>query len=276
MLKDLFSKRKKTKNDLELDNQEVKVENIEQIESDSIINANIDNDTSIFESEKDFSEPTSEVVDNVIESENIEDVSVESEKVEEYNNQDEPIILDAVIEEDSQSDIIQNDNDYTLSSENRENTLDNLDEQTKSDNVDYADTPLDSDLDTSEHYLDEDFDYDFEQEDDFYDKKSKKSKKKEDVEKSSEKKEDNSQNVSIKIKTIAMKSEESKINAFDLFFIKLWVMLLGVISLIADGINYIIFKIFHKKAPKRYVRAFVFILFIVLIELCIILPIALT
>lgn len=78
----------------------------------------------------------------------------------------------------------------------------------------------------------------------------------------------------IKVRSITNPSDNN-LNSFDLFFIKLWAILVSFINILSDGINYIIYLIFKKKAPRKYVNAFVSILLIVVIQLIIILPIAL-
>lgn len=77
----------------------------------------------------------------------------------------------------------------------------------------------------------------------------------------------------IKVKNLS--SVNSKINSFDLFFIKVWAYLISFINIIADGINYVIKAIFKKKAPRKYVAAFVSCMLVVLLSLAVILPVSL-
>lgn len=78
----------------------------------------------------------------------------------------------------------------------------------------------------------------------------------------------------IKVKNLSS-TINSKINSFDLFFIKVWAYLISFIDIIADGINYVIKAIFKKKAPRKYVAAFVSCLLVVLLSLAVILPVSL-
>lgn len=76
----------------------------------------------------------------------------------------------------------------------------------------------------------------------------------------------------IRVKNIVDMDTERKINKFDLFFIKLWAYIVTTITSISEGINFLIFKIFKKRAPLRYINAFISCVIIILIALLLTLP----
>ena len=76
----------------------------------------------------------------------------------------------------------------------------------------------------------------------------------------------------IKLREIAVQSDVSKVNAFDLFFLRLWAGMVSLLGYIANGINYIIFSIFKHKLPVKYIKAFLVVLLIVLLLVIIIVP----
>ncbi|HRF36807.1 MAG TPA: hypothetical protein PLZ09_05860, partial [Clostridia bacterium] len=76
----------------------------------------------------------------------------------------------------------------------------------------------------------------------------------------------------IKLREIAVQSDVSKVNAFDLFFLRLWAGMVSLLGYIANGINYIIFSIFKHKLPVKYIKAFLVVLLIILLLVIIIVP----
>lgn len=81
------------------------------------------------------------------------------------------------------------------------------------------------------------------------------------------------ENKPIKVREIAVQSTATRVNKFDLFFLRLWSGIVAMIGYCADGINFVINLIFKRKLPKKYLKAFVSVLLIVLLLLLIILPI---
>lgn len=78
----------------------------------------------------------------------------------------------------------------------------------------------------------------------------------------------------IKVKTIAIQSQNSKVNHFDLFFLKLWASIVAGIGYCAEGVNYVFNLLFKRKLPLKYVKAFISALIILLLLILIILPFA--
>ncbi len=77
----------------------------------------------------------------------------------------------------------------------------------------------------------------------------------------------------IKMRTLLLQQERSRVNSFDLFFIKVWALLTTIVAYCAGGINYLIKGIFKKKAPLKYVKAAVVLIFVILLLVAIIVPI---
>lgn len=82
------------------------------------------------------------------------------------------------------------------------------------------------------------------------------------------------ENKPIKVKTIAIQSQNSKVNHFDLFFLKLWASIVAGISYCAEGVNYVVNLIFKRKLPLKYIKAFISALIIIVLLILIILPFA--
>lgn len=80
------------------------------------------------------------------------------------------------------------------------------------------------------------------------------------------------ENKPIKMREIAVQSETTKVNAFDLFFLRLWAGMVALLGYTANGINYIINAIFKHKLPVKYIKAFLVVLVIILLFLIIIVP----
>lgn len=78
----------------------------------------------------------------------------------------------------------------------------------------------------------------------------------------------------IKMREIAVQSETTKVNGFDLFFLRIWAGLVSLIGYMANGINYAINLVFKRKLPLKYIKAFLVSLFIFLFLLLLIVPIA--
>lgn len=78
----------------------------------------------------------------------------------------------------------------------------------------------------------------------------------------------------IKIRSTALQSNSAKINKFDLVFIKIWAVIVTSVTYCANGINFLIGVIFNKKAPLKYVKAGVVILFIALMLVTLLVPVA--
>ncbi len=81
-------------------------------------------------------------------------------------------------------------------------------------------------------------------------------------------------NNSIKVRAISLQPESSRINKFDLFFIKTWSVIVTIVAYCANGVNYLIGAVFKKKAPLKYVKAGVVILFCVLLLITILIPVS--
>lgn len=71
-------------------------------------------------------------------------------------------------------------------------------------------------------------------------------------------------------------AESKKLNGFDRFWIKVWSVIVSAIGAIAGGINFVIFKIFKKRLPDRYVKAFVAIVIVILLILLVTAPFKIT
>lgn len=77
----------------------------------------------------------------------------------------------------------------------------------------------------------------------------------------------------IKLREIAVQSDVSKVNAFDLFFLRLWAGMVSLLGYIANGINRIFYSIFKHKLPVKYIKAFLVVLLIIILLVIIIVPI---
>lgn len=75
-----------------------------------------------------------------------------------------------------------------------------------------------------------------------------------------------------KIRKLGAPKDESKLNKFDLFFIKLWSYIVSMVIVISSGINFVIKAIFKRKAPDKYVRATVAVILIICVMLLFTLP----
>lgn len=80
------------------------------------------------------------------------------------------------------------------------------------------------------------------------------------------------ENRPIKVHEIAVQSDVTKVNKFDLFFLRLWAGMVALLGYMANGINYIFNAIFKHKLPVKYIKAFLVILFIIILLLIIIVP----
>ena len=78
----------------------------------------------------------------------------------------------------------------------------------------------------------------------------------------------------IKVRSNTLQPNSAKINKFDLVFIKTWAVIVTSVTYCANGINYLIGAIFKKKAPLKYVKAGVVVLFITLMLITILVPVA--
>lgn len=78
----------------------------------------------------------------------------------------------------------------------------------------------------------------------------------------------------IKLREIAVQSQTTKVNAFDLFFLRLWAGMVSLLGYVANGINYIFYGIFKHKLPVKYIKAFLVVLLIIFFLLIIVVPIA--
>lgn len=78
----------------------------------------------------------------------------------------------------------------------------------------------------------------------------------------------------VKVREIAMQPASSKVNAFDLFFLRLWAAMVSLLGYVAKGINAGIFAIFKRKLPLKYIKAFLVVLIIVLLFVAILVPVA--
>lgn len=78
----------------------------------------------------------------------------------------------------------------------------------------------------------------------------------------------------IKVREIAVQSQSTKVNAFDLFFLRLWAGMVSLLGYIANAINHVFFSIFKRKLPVKYIKAFLVVLLIIILLLLITLPIA--
>ncbi len=76
----------------------------------------------------------------------------------------------------------------------------------------------------------------------------------------------------IKVREIAVQSDTTKVNAFDLFFLRLWAGMVSLLGYTANGINYIFYKIFKHKLPVKYIKAFLVALVIILLLIMILVP----
>lgn len=82
------------------------------------------------------------------------------------------------------------------------------------------------------------------------------------------------ENKPIKVKEIAVQNDNTKVNAFDLFFLRLWAGMVSLLGYMANGVNFCINAIFKRKLPVRYIKAFLVVLIIILLLLIIIVPIS--
>ena len=80
------------------------------------------------------------------------------------------------------------------------------------------------------------------------------------------------ENKPIKVKEIAVQSDTTKVNAFDLFFLRLWAAIVSLLGYCANGVNALINLIFKRKLPLKYVKAFLAVLFVVLFLIAILVP----
>lgn len=67
-------------------------------------------------------------------------------------------------------------------------------------------------------------------------------------------------------------TEAVSINRFDMFFIKLWAFIVAMIGTFSKAINWCVYKIFKKRLPDRYVRAFISAVLIILLIVIVSLP----
>ncbi len=76
----------------------------------------------------------------------------------------------------------------------------------------------------------------------------------------------------IKVREIAVQSDSTKVNAFDLFFLRLWAGMVSLLGYTANGINFVINAIFKKKLPVKYIKAFLVVVLIILLLVIILVP----
>ena len=76
----------------------------------------------------------------------------------------------------------------------------------------------------------------------------------------------------IKVREIAVQSDSTKVNAFDLFFLRLWAGMVSLLGYTANGINFVINAIFKKKLPVKYIKAFLVVVLIILFLVIILVP----
>ncbi len=67
-----------------------------------------------------------------------------------------------------------------------------------------------------------------------------------------------------------------KLNAFDRFWIKVWAIIVSAFTAMANGINFVIFKIFKKRIPDRYIIAVLATILIILLILLVSAPFKIT
>lgn len=82
------------------------------------------------------------------------------------------------------------------------------------------------------------------------------------------------ENKPIKLREIAVQSDTAKVNAFDLFFLRVWAGMVSLLSAVANGVNYVFNAIFKHKLPVKYIKAFLVVLLIICLLLIIIIPVA--
>lgn len=76
----------------------------------------------------------------------------------------------------------------------------------------------------------------------------------------------------IKVREIAVQSETTKVNAFDLFFLRLWAGMVALLGYTANGINFVFYRIFKHKLPVKYIKAFLVVLVAILLLIMILVP----
>lgn len=74
------------------------------------------------------------------------------------------------------------------------------------------------------------------------------------------------------VRKLADPAEKAKVNKFDLVFIKIWSIIVSIVIGISNGINKFIHVLFKKKAPDKYIRAFVSAVLIILVIVLVTLP----
>ena len=67
-----------------------------------------------------------------------------------------------------------------------------------------------------------------------------------------------------------------KLNAFDLFFVRVWAAIVSAITVVSSAISKGFFKLFKKELPTRYVNAFIGLLLIILLLIIVLSPFHLT